>query len=524
MIIKLNLKGVKRDKLSFILIFMTLLILWNKEVVSFSLEKREKPEDSRKEKAIFLKMKGDSYTEKQDFKNAALYYMEALKLSRDFFTREEKKMMAMHIAWSGKLRFALKELELLIKEDSEDWQTRIIYARVLSGLGKLGRALEEVNLILLQNPDQKEALLIRADILRLSGFYDMAISLYSKLLEGGENFDARLGLTYALLKAKYIKKAKKSRNLLKAVNLYQQNELSQLDATLKSETSPFIEAKYSFYEDSEKNGEKRASFLFGFFAAEKLNMNINFIEGDVSSPSMEKKARNLFLNMNSRLTPFFELKGGAGITQIGNEGGLTLGRGFLQAELQIRAGLVRVFINRETFTQTVELIENKIRSTSSGIFISKKIEPRYTLSGTYSYRNYSDANKAHDIDFSIGFAFRLSRPRAEYGYGIKYLDFKYQTRNGYFDPSNYFAHHIFITFFHENERFFLYFHPFFGIQYFRRYGAKIEDIFAGGTATVQVALAKNFLLEFHLERSDYAGAQITGLKYILASSGIILRF
>jgi len=193
---------------------------------------------NNKEKAFSYKILGDHHVSKGDFENAAIHYLKALEIGRNYFSKEEKIEMAKYIAWGEKLEEAAEELKRILAQDPENSKARILYARTLSWAGKLDEAIKEVAPILTKSPEEREALLVKADSLHWKGDYRKAIHLYRKLLKKEEAFDARLGLTYALLLSGDTKGAEGSRWLLRPELPYQEQELKKLDEAMKGKTEP----------------------------------------------------------------------------------------------------------------------------------------------------------------------------------------------------------------------------------------------------------------------------------------------
>ena len=61
------------------------------------------------------------------------------------------------------------------------------------------KSIDEANEVLRISPDNQEALLVKADALGWQGNFRRAIPVYRKILKRDGPFDARLGLSYALL-------------------------------------------------------------------------------------------------------------------------------------------------------------------------------------------------------------------------------------------------------------------------------------------------------------------------------------
>ncbi len=478
---------------------------------------------SEKDTALTLKKTGDQYVEEGDYKKAAEQYLRALRLAREEFSKKERLSMARYMAWGEKHEEAAAELKLILDKDPEDLEARVTYARVLSWAGKYDLALKEAYTVLDINPTHKEALLIVADVLNWSSKRDKAIPIYLMLLEKEENFEARLGLIYCLLATGEKRGAKANREILKPSYPYQEMELEKLDVILNKQDRPQLEAKYSYYDDSVENIVHTYSSKFSFWAG-NWEMDLSFKHIDANGNLYDNEAEDLSFSIYSRIKNAFGFGMGIGGTQLGENRSANFLTGHAKMDFNFLAGQIGALASHEVYAYTSLLIENQIRVSTAGIYLTQSLSKRLILQGNYYFRYYSDNNNSNDLTLSGSLVFRVSGPRALFGYSYRMLDFRRQTESGYFDPDDFHAHMIFLTFVQESEKFFLYVYPYFGHQSFHTYGEKVEDYFAGASGTIRFALSRRWWLEFHGEGGNYAAAMAPGWKYFLVSAGLIYRF
>jgi tetratricopeptide (TPR) repeat protein len=481
------------------------------------------PSENNKDKAFSYKKLGDHHVSKGDYENAAIHYLKALEIGRNHFSKEERIEMAKYIAWGEKPQSAAEELRLILAQNPENSKARTLYARTLSWAGKLDEAVKEADMILSRSPEEREALLIKADALRWKGNYKKAICLYKRLLEKEETFDARLGWTYALLFSAKLKEAKESRKLLQPKFPYQEQEIERLDRALKERTQSKLEAKSSYYRDTENNQVLRSWLWYEYWAG-KLKLNIYFRHTEAQDNTRRARAKDFSFNMYSKLTDSLAVGGSLGFTQFGKGRPKNYLTGQLKADFSLRNGSLGAYVQRDSFTYTAQLIDCNIMVTKSGLNISQSLSRRVYLYTSYNYGDYSDKNNSHDFLFSLSYAFLTKTPSLMSGYQFRYLDFRHHSGSGYFDPDKYVSLLIFMAFLVEKESLFLYLRPFFGYQSFKRYGEKTSDFFGGGYGTFRSRLNKNLMFEFHAEGGNYAAALAPGWKYYLISVGLILRF
>jgi hypothetical protein len=181
-------------------------------------------------------------------------------------------------------------------------------------------------------------------------------------------------------------------------------------------------------------------------------------------------------------------------------------------------------IGREGMTDTAQIIENEIRVASYGLYISQRLTDRFSISGNYSYRDYSDHNNASDFSFSPIYSIYTRNPTINLGYRFRYLNFNRQSGSGYFDPNDFFSHQILASLYFEKEKYYIYFGPYGGYQSYRRDGEVNEGFFGGGNAALGLYLSKNFLFELNGEGGNYALGAAAGFNYYLVGFKLQIFF
>jgi thioredoxin-like negative regulator of GroEL len=182
--------------------------------------------------AAYYRKLGDDYAAKEDLRSAAQAYGTALSIGSGL-SFEEKMKMATAISWSDPAA-AVKYLRALSLEAPANMKVRVALARALSWTGDKSGALKEIGSVLEKDPSDKEALLVKANALAVPATFKDAAAIYGKLLEAGENFDARAGLTEALLAGGDIAGASAAVKGLKPVQPYQQREVARLAAAIET--------------------------------------------------------------------------------------------------------------------------------------------------------------------------------------------------------------------------------------------------------------------------------------------------
>ncbi len=487
-------------------------------------EHRKAIEESKENlaKAALVKELGDLFASRGDFENAGKEYVRALSLSRNF-SENDRLQMATRMSWGKRFDEAIAELRRLLADNSKNLMARIQLARALSWSGRLQESLQEADRVLATSPDHKDALLVRANALRWQGHLEKAILIYLKILDKEEDFDSRLGLTYAYLSAGNRRAAKESRRLLKPQYPYQDKDLKQLDFAMGRAINPNFGAGYSYYSDSDDNRAHRY-FLAGGFWLENWKFDFNYRHAEAKDNAREGRAEDFSLKSYSKVTPSFGIGGGLGLVQFKHNTNADYITWNLRADANFWNGAAGLAFAVEGFTYTAQLIENEIRVSNLTLTRSQRITDRVSFFGAYSYRDYSDDNRAHDFLLSPIYTLYLKNPRINLGYRFRYLNFNRQSGSGYFDPNDFMANQIFISLNFEHDTFYFYLEPYGGYQSFRRYGDNNTGFFGGGSGVFGLNLSKNVLVEANAEGGNYALGAAAGFNYYLVGLRLQIFF
>ncbi|MDI6753525.1 MAG: hypothetical protein QME78_03930 [Thermodesulfobacteriota bacterium] len=464
-------------------------------------------------KAVLHKELGDLFGSRGDFKSAAGEYVKALSLSQNF-SENDRLQMAIYMSWGKRLKEAMAELQFILRGNPENSIARINFARVLSWSGQLHESIKEIDKVLETHPNNKDALLVKANALRWQGHFKKAIIIYRGVLEKEEDYDSRLGLTYAYLSAGDIKAAKESKKFLRPQYSYQEKDLRQLNLDMDKVIKPNFGGGYSYYDDSDDNRLYRYSLSSGFWV-DNWKLDFNYRHIDAKDNTRNTRAEEFFLKIYSKPKEFFGIGGGLGLVQFKNNTTADFLTWNIKADVNMLNGVAGLTIAREGFTDTAQLITNEIRITNLSLSLSQKLTDRFSIFGAYSYRDYSDDNKANDFQLTPSYSIYTKNPTINIGYRFRYLNFNRQSGSGYFDPNDFISHQIFTSLYLEKDKFYIYLEPYGGYQSFRRYGDSSSGFFGGGYGTLGFNLSKNFALEVNAEGGNYALGATAGFRYYL---------
>jgi hypothetical protein len=180
-------------------------------------------------------------------------------------------------------------------------------------------------------------------------------------------------------------------------------------------------------------------------------------------------------------------------------------------------------VTREVLTDTAELIENRIRMTSAGLYLTQPLTERFSVHAGYNYKSFSDGNHANDLQlvsqYTIFFA-----PRVTIGHRFRLLDFHEQSRSGFFDPNNYIANRAFSSLYYEHRLFYTYLEGYLGYETFRRNGIASDNFIHGGAGSVGFKPLSNLAVELNVEGGNFAAGTASGFSYFIIGPRILFRF
>jgi len=476
----------------------------------------------KKTQANLYKQLGDKLAAQDQIDQAADAFSKALASSRENFSPTERVRMAIHLSWADRLTESRDELDRVLAQDPKNIAARSHLARVLSWSGDLSEAVTQADWVLKDQPEHKDALLVKADALQWQGRYVEAIPIYQKLVAQDGDFDARVGLSRSLMAVGNRTAALENRNLLQAGNARQKRDLAKLIDAMDQEIRPTVEARYNYYRDSDQNRLNRYA-LAGNFWIDKYKFGINFRHTDANDPTRDNRAEDLLFRIYSRLTDQFGAGAGIGFTQLADRHTSDFLTGHIRFDGKLFAGTAGVNVTREVLSDTAELIENRIRMTNVGLYISQPLTERFSVYGGYNYKSFSDGNHANDLQLTTQYAIYLA-PKIMIGHRFRLLDFHKQSGSGFFDPNNYIANRVFTSIYYENKLLYTYLDGFVGYETFRRNGVASDNFIHGGTGSLGVKPMTNLAIEVNVEGGNFSAGSASGFNYFIIGPRLLYRF
>jgi hypothetical protein len=465
---------------------------------------------------------GDAWIAQDNLNRAAEAYWNALAAGRESFSTSERLRMAIYLSWADRLNDSELELRYLLRQDPKNVAARTHLARVLSWSGELSEAVREADLALKQAPEHQEALLVRADALQWQGRYLEAIPIYRSVLSRDDDFDARVGLARSQLALGDRRGAMDSLKALQPVNAREKREFARLQDAVNRETRPALEARYNYHSDSDRNRLDRYA-LAGNFWLGNQKYGADYRHTEARDRTRDNHSDDFVMTIYSRLTDRFSAGGGLGFTQLADQHTSTFPIGHLRLDARLFGGSTGINITREVLTDTAELIENRIRATQVGLYLTQPVTDRFNVHAGYRYRTFSDGNHANELQLVSQYTILLA-PRITVGHRFRFLDFHDQSGSGYFDPNNYIANRAFTSLYYENRLFYTFLEGYVGYQTFRRNRLANDEVIHGGSGSIGIKPLPGLAMEVNAEGGNFAAGATSGFDYFIIGPRLIYKF
>ncbi len=472
------------------------------------------------DEALRLKSAGDEFVKTDNVKEAARNYLNALSLY-DGFTNVEKVEMAIIISWADKLDDALKILDAVIADDPLYVKARIERARVLSWQDRLYEAQEESEKALELDPEESDARLIKANSLNWRGKSKESIPIYEDLLDEGENFEARLNLSYAYLSAGEREKASESAKELKPGFSYQEEQAAKAVRLIKRGTRPNMNIGYNYYSDTDSTFYNKYYVNATFYRNDLTIVPSYFriyprANDEVTKASIRGDAYNVSLNVFKKNSEVLGTRAGVGYTHLKNGGDSGYFVGNIGADYITRRGwLLDASVKHDVYVVTPVLIKNRIRYTDVALNASKDLTHRVSLSTSVSFKDISDGNSMVAMHIAPSYHLLKANPKLSVGYMFRAMNYRTQKGNAYFDPSDFISNHVFGSLFYEKERFYTNLHLYTGYQSFTRNGFDSSDWYSGWVALLGYNITDRTSVELNSEGGDFSVSSAAGFRYYI---------
>lgn len=239
-------------------------------------------------------------------------------------------------------------------------------------------------------------------------------------------------------------------------------------------------------------------------------------EDDVTKATIRGDAHNVSLNVFKKNSEILGTRAGVGYTELINGVDSGYFTGNLGLDYITRRGwLLDASVTHNVFDVTPTLIKNRIRYTDVSLNASKDLTPRVSLSASVSFKDVSDGNTMVAMHIAPSYHLLRANPKLSVGYMFRAMNYRTQTGNGYFDPSDFISNHVFGSLFYEKDRFYTNLHLYTGYQSFTRNGFDTSDWYSGWVALLGYNITDRTSVELNSEGGDFSVSSAAGFRYYI---------
>jgi len=374
------------------------------------------------------------------FDEALARYERVLVLQPDnYFAMLERAKV---LSWARKYEESIAAFEGLLAIEPGDLDARLGLARVLSWSGKLSPARAQYLTILEDHPGHGYALLGVAQTYAWSGDLRQARRYYKLAADAlDEPKDAEVGLAYIDLW-----EGASGRALTKAEDLDARHggdgDVGDLLRAARDATAPWIASGWDRLTDSDDHRMSTWRTEAGFWLPLGVAARLTYADYDIRSQQQAGDIRSMQARFDWVPLPEHRVElmlGADRWSRPSQASEITLDWGF-NYSFPVR-GTWSAFVGgwREPYRYSVPLIDNRIVINAYSAGASGTLPGDWRLATQLGVWQTSDDNRRLSADLSMRRQWRLGAHSLESGGNLRWLDWRMETGNGYFDPSNFTA-------------------------------------------------------------------------------------
>jgi len=364
-------------------------------------------------------------------------YEQALALDPDnrFAALERAKVLS----WSARYREAAIAFRELLALDPQDVEAQLGLARTLSWSGDQVGAREQYSALLRRQPELGEALLGLAQTHAWSGELDLARPLYERAAAAmQEPKDAELGLAYLDLWQGRFAASSAAASAL-AARYPGDKEVRELQRALRAATRPWLGAGWDQMDDTDRNLLTARRFEAGATLPNDVGIGLSYVDYDIRTAGERGSIDSL--QLNARWTPHHRhrIEAMAGFDRWVRPGSPNRSVGDWGLAYHFPAGKDGegwIAARREPYRYSVPLIDNRVVIDSFAAGLTHRAG-RWILAGEANGWSLSDGNDRLGAEFSGRYRWMDGARKADAGLVLRWLDWRKDLDNGYFDPSNF---------------------------------------------------------------------------------------
>lgn len=425
------------------------------------------------------------------------------------------------LAWCEGQTQAIDALFDLLEQYPGMLEARLFLAKLLAWNGRMLQAQAAAQQVLAQDAGNREARLIQANAASWRGDFSTALPIYEGLLTEEEEFEARLGYSYALLASGNYEQAKYSRWWLYAAEASRAHTVFELNQALINRARRSITAATEYLTD--KGDIQRVDRILSLnLPFERSGLTLELRRQSASDPwtQGERLLEGLTLGGHWRRNSAWTLS--AALGRVRNDVSETHAE--LGSLLQYRRWLWDVTLLRELYDDTAAILDNHILRHEFYNHLQYTVNDWVRLNNELRATRYSDDNQSYEAVLRARYALKLLKPRVELGYMYHQQGFERQSGGGYFAPDKTHSHRLTLGFITSSNGFEGSGEIFYGHQRTAIGGIEGEEEIAGLTLDLRYTVASTLALDLSLEGGDFALSKPEGYYYWLAQLGVSLFF
>jgi tetratricopeptide (TPR) repeat protein len=466
---------------------------------------------------------GDALLRRNQIDRAADAFEQALKRGASQFPPSERRRLAQHLAWAGRLDTAIDALRGILEEDPANLEARIDLARFLSWRGLLVEAGAQADEALRRDPGNRAAREVKANAASWRGDSGTAQPLYRELLAEREQFDLRLNYTHDLLTAGRVVEARRSRAEMDAADDRQRGKIAALDTRIDRFAPPRVLAGLTRYDDSDDNTRDEYK-LGGGITLGNIGISAEAERVDTEDRVRSAEVQRLRGAAAWPAGDSLRLRAGAGVARIEDGTGDDYFIGYVGADGTLGRLRFSAELAHDVLDDTALIVSNRIRRTEADLLTSFSFTDRWRMDGDLELYDFSDDNAGWKLEVTPQYVLRVGNPGLRLGYRRVQSAFDRQSGGGYFDPSALYANQLVLigTLFGERLRGDIELYG--GQQVTRRSGQRQRDEILGGSARLAYDFNRHFSLESEIEGGNFSLLSSGGFDYILWSVNLVVFF
>lgn len=411
----------------------------------------------------------------------------------------------------------------------QDIDALVMLGNLYSWYGRLLLAGAVADQILTIDPSQRQARLIKANAASWSGDFATALSEYKTLLSQEEDFDTRLGYTYALLATGSYKEAKLSRWWLYDAKISRRQTTLDVNQALIDQARRNLSWKSEYLNDKTESRRLDHTLTYNVpFERAGMTIGLRHQQAEDSLTASMQELKGVVLGGRWRVDSVWRLSGELAWVEadaeVGTQEAVDEFNLLLESKVQHGRWLWDAELSRELYDDSASILANDITRKDIYSHLQVKLNDWVRLNGELRGTDYSDDNESYELVFKTRYALALMAPRIEIGYKYHQQGFQRQSGGGYFAPDNTNSHQITLGFTRYSKNFEGSGEIFYGRQSTTVTGPEQIENIAGLTLDLSYNVMNTFHVFASLEGGHFALGKENGYYYYLGSLGVSAFF